>query len=48
MTWPFPTKEHPLTPWTPKQEREYQRKQREKIPAAPFVCGAVVLNTLEI
>lgn len=33
--WPFPPPGGPV-PWTPKEQREYERKQREKLPAAPF------------
>jgi len=29
-TWPFPCKDFPLTPWTPKQVREQQRKYAEE------------------
>jgi len=32
--WPFPT--HPLVPWTPKQIREYEQKQRNQLPEAPL------------
>lgn len=28
--WPFPTKDNPLKPWTPKRERDYQRQQQQK------------------
>jgi len=34
-TWPFPPPSGPV-PWTPQQEREYQRRQREQLPEAPF------------
>jgi hypothetical protein len=30
MSWPFPTQENPLKPWTPKQIREYAQQQRNK------------------
>ncbi len=33
--WPFPPPTGPV-PWTPKQQREYQRQQREEMPDAPF------------
>lgn len=36
MTWPFPTKDNPLKPWTPKQEREYQAQQRKQLPESPL------------
>ena len=35
MTWPFPPPGGPV-PWTPAQEREYQRKQREETEDAPY------------
>jgi hypothetical protein len=28
--WPFPTKDNPLTPWTPKEVKAYAKLQREK------------------
>lgn len=34
--WPFPTKDNPLTPWTPAQQKKYQEEQRGKIPDAPM------------
>lgn len=34
-TWPFPPPNGP-TPWTPTQERAYQRQQRGQLPDAPF------------
>jgi hypothetical protein len=41
ITWPFPTKEQPLTPWTPKQVREQQKKwaeeQLKNIPDSPLI-----------
>ena len=33
--WPFPPPGGPI-PWTPAQQREYQRQQREQLPDAPF------------
>jgi hypothetical protein len=36
MTWPFPTKENPLKPWTKKQIKEYEEQQRAKLPEAPL------------
>ena len=35
MTWPFPPPTGPI-PWTAKQEREYQRQQREQAEEAPL------------
>jgi hypothetical protein len=34
--WPWPTKDNPLTPWTDKQIKEYNQKQREQLPDAPM------------
>ena len=28
--WPFPTKDNPLKPWTPKEVKAYAKLQREK------------------
>ena len=38
-TWPFPSKEFPLTPWTPEQQRKYAEEQRGKIPDAPMMSN---------
>ena len=42
--WPFPA-ECPPKPWTPEQEKKYQRQrqeeQRGKLPDAPMVLGIV-------
>jgi len=35
MTWPFPLATGPK-PWTPKQIREYEQQQRNKLPEAPL------------
>ena len=35
--WPFPTPQNPLTPWTPKQIREYQKQMMKKAPTAPML-----------
>ncbi len=35
--WPFPTKDNPLIPWTPEQQREYEQQQRAKVPDAPMI-----------
>lgn len=35
-TWPFPTKEMPLVPWTAKKVKEHERQQRQQVPDAPF------------
>lgn len=35
MTWPFPPIGGPK-PWTPEQQRDYERQLRDKIPKAPF------------
>lgn len=34
MTWPFP--QHPPTPWTEKQIKEYKQQQRAKLPESPL------------
>jgi hypothetical protein len=34
-TWPFPPPGGPV-PWTAKQQREYQRQQRDQTEEAPF------------
>ena len=34
--WPFPTKENPLKPWTPKEIKAYDKLQRSKAPDAPM------------
>jgi len=33
--WPFPPATGP-TPWTPEQERDYAKQQREQLPEAPL------------
>lgn len=33
--WPFPSPGGPI-PWTPKQIKDYARKQREEMDDAPF------------
>ena len=33
-TWPFPS--YPPIPWDKKQEEEYNRQQRQQVPAAPM------------
>lgn len=35
MTWPFPPANGP-TPWTPAQQRAYQRKQLQQTEEAPW------------
>jgi hypothetical protein len=34
VVWPFPS--YPPIPWDKKQEEEYNRQQREKIPESPI------------
>ena len=34
--WPFPTKDNPLKPWTPKEVKAYEQLQRAKTPDAPM------------
>jgi hypothetical protein len=36
MSWPFPTQQNPLRPWTREQEQQHQQQQREKLPEAPL------------
>jgi hypothetical protein len=41
-TWPFPSEDNPLKPWTPEQQREYEQQQRAKLPDSPMIgdyCG---------
>ena len=39
MSWPFPPPTGPV-PWTPAQQRAYQRQQRDQAEPAPFVGAA--------
>ena len=34
--WPFPTKDNPLKPWTPKEVKAYEKLQREKAQESPL------------
>lgn len=34
--WPFPSKDFPLTPWTPEQHKKWEEEQRAKTPDAPM------------
>ena len=34
--WPFPTKDNPLKPWTPKEVKKYNELQRKNIDDAPM------------
>lgn len=34
--WPFPTKDNPLKPWTPKEVKAYAKLQREKAQESPL------------
>lgn len=36
VTWPFPTKDNPLKPWTPKEIKAYEKLQREKAQESPL------------
>lgn len=36
-TWPFPSKDFPLTPWTPEQQKKYAEDQLKRIPDAPMM-----------
>ena len=40
-TWPFPSKDNPLTPWTPEEQQKYNDEQRQQVPDAPMVLGLV-------
>jgi hypothetical protein len=33
-TWPFPSKDFPLTPWTPEQRKKWE--EEHKVPDAPM------------
>ena len=33
--WPFPI--FPTKPWTPKEQRDYEQQQRDKVPDAPMI-----------
>lgn len=34
--WPFPTKDNPLTPWTPEQQRKWAEDQLKNLPESPL------------
>ena len=34
--WPFPTKEQPLTPWTPAQQKKWAEEQLKNLPDSPL------------
>lgn len=34
--WPFPTKDNPLKPWTPKEVKAYAKLQRENAQESPL------------
>ena len=34
--WPFPTKDNPLKPWTPKEVQEYEKLQRQNAQESPL------------
>ena len=34
--WPFPTKDNPLKPWTPKEIKAYEKLQRESAQESPL------------
>jgi hypothetical protein len=36
MTWPFPTQDNPLKPWTNKQNKEYADEQRQQQEDSPL------------
>jgi len=35
--WPFPSKDNPLTPWTPEQQRKYAEEQLKNVPESPLM-----------
>ena len=45
-TWPFPSKDFPLTPWTPEQVEEYNKQQwpfpSKDFPLTPWTPEQVV------
>jgi len=36
-TWPFPSKDDPLTPWTPEQEKKWAEEQLKNVPESPLM-----------
>lgn len=34
--WPFPTKDNPLTPWTPAQQKKWAEDQLKNAPESPL------------
>jgi len=34
--WPFPSKDFPLTPWTPEEQRKYAEEQLKNVPESPL------------
>lgn len=34
--WPFPTKDNPLTPWTPQQQKKWAEEQLKNVPESPL------------
>lgn len=34
--WPWPTKDNPLKPWTPKEVKAYEKLQRQNAQEAPL------------
>jgi hypothetical protein len=35
--WPFPSKDHPLTPWTPAQQKKWAEEQLKNVPESPLM-----------
>jgi hypothetical protein len=36
-TWPFPTKDNPLTPWTPEDHKRWAEEQLKNVPESPLM-----------
>jgi hypothetical protein len=34
--WPFPTKDNPLTPWTPEDHKRWAEEQLKNVPESPL------------
>jgi len=34
--WPFPSKDNPLTPWTPAQQKKWAEDQLKNAPESPL------------
>jgi hypothetical protein len=36
-TWPFPTEDNPLTPWTPEDHKRWAEEQLKNVPESPLM-----------